>query len=198
VDDNELLKAIYRAIAWDKLYDAAPAASREQVEKLFQRLTRSLDEAAPPTDTRAEGNMKKIPKDTRKAVLYCDGASSGNPGPAGIGMVLCAPDGTELQAWGEPIGEATNNVAEYRAMIAGVERALEAGIKEVEVRSDSELLVKQLTGEYKVKAAGLKGLHAEALMLLGQLDEWTARAIPRAQNKRADGLAVAARKKKKT
>ena len=88
-----------------------------------------------------------------KATLYTDGGSRGNPGPAAYGFVLEAEDGTVLDARGETIGVATNNVAEYRALVAGLERAVEVGVDELEVVSDSELLVKQMRGEYKVKNA---------------------------------------------
>ena len=92
-----------------------------------------------------------------KATLYTDGGSRGNPGPAASAFVLEAEDGTVLDARGETIGVATNNVAEYRALVAGLERAVDAGVDELEVVSDSELLVKQMRGEYKVKNAALQG-----------------------------------------
>ena len=95
-----------------------------------------------------------------KAKLFTDGGTRGNPGPAAYGYVLEASDGTTLAAHGEPIGVATNNVAEYRALLAGLERALELGVSELEVVSDSELLVKQMRGEYKVKNAALRELWA--------------------------------------
>src|SRR5438067_4357038 len=97
-----------------------------------------------------------------KAKLSTDGGARGNPGPAAYGYVLEAEDGTVLDARGETIGVATNNVAEYRALIAGLEAALERGVNELEVVSDSELVVKQMRGEYKVKNAALRELSAEA------------------------------------
>ena len=97
-----------------------------------------------------------------RARLLTDGGSRGNPGPAAYGYVLEAEDGTVLAAHGEAIGVATNNVAEYRALLAGLERAAEAGIDELAVVSDSELLVKQMRGEYKVKNAALRELWEEA------------------------------------
>src|SRR5207253_10651266 len=96
-----------------------------------------------------------------KARLSTDGGSRGNPGPAAYGYVLEAADGTVLDARGEAIGVATNNVAEYRALLAGLEAALERGVEEVEVVSDSELLVPQMRGEYKVKNETLRELVAE-------------------------------------
>ncbi|MGE5434863.1 MAG: reverse transcriptase-like protein, partial [Candidatus Doudnabacteria bacterium] len=96
-----------------------------------------------------------------KAKLSTDGGARGNPGPAAYGYVLEAEDGTVLDARGETIGVATNNVAEYRALIAGLEKAVDLGIDELEVVSDSELLVKQMRGEYKIKNAALIDLSLE-------------------------------------
>ena len=100
-----------------------------------------------------------------KARLYTDGGARGNPGPAAYGYVLEADDGTVLAAEGETIGVATNNVAEYRALIAGLAKAVELAVPEVEVRSDSELLVKQMRGEYRVKNPALRALSLEAASL---------------------------------
>ncbi|HEY3105737.1 MAG TPA: ribonuclease HI family protein, partial [Gaiellaceae bacterium] len=97
-----------------------------------------------------------------KARLYTDGGARGNPGPAAAAYVLETEDGTVLDARGETIGVATNNVAEYRALVAGLRKALELGVGEVDVVSDSELLVKQMTGEYRVKNAALVDLSLEA------------------------------------
>ena len=197
LDDRELLKAVYSAISWDKLYECAPGATREQVDELFRRVKESLGRQAArerPAEE-APASRKIEPGSLRSAILYCDGACSGNPGPAGIGVVLCAPDGAELEAWGEAIGKATNNVAEYKALLAGLARALELGICEIEIRCDSELLVRQITGAYKVKAAGLKELHAQALDLLERLGSWRARFVPRSENKSADKLATGAVRK---
>ena len=95
----------------------------------------------------------------RKLVVNVDGGSRGNPGPAAIAAVVAAPDGEILEQRGERIGEATNNVAEYRALLLGIERARELGADEVEIVGDSELVVRQVKGEFKVKDAGLKPLH---------------------------------------
>ncbi|MCK4376465.1 MAG: ribonuclease HI family protein [Candidatus Brocadiae bacterium] len=125
-----------------------------------------------------------------EARLHCDGASRGNPGPAGIGMVLTTPEGEEVLAWGAAIGRATSNVAEYRAAIEGLKKALELKVRRVRLLSDSELLVRQLEGAYKVKSAGLKPLHGELMGLLARLDSWEARHVARDRNLRADALAT--------
>jgi ribonuclease HI len=123
-----------------------------------------------------------------KAKLWTDGGARGNPGPAAYGYVLEAEDGTVLAAHGEAIGEATNNVAEYRALVAGLEKAVELAVDEVEVVSDSELLVKQMRGEYRVKNAALRELHDEAARLARRLDKVGYRAVRREHNELADRL----------
>jgi ribonuclease HI len=123
-----------------------------------------------------------------KARLSTDGGARGNPGPAAYGYVLEAEDGTVLAAHGEAIGTATNNVAEYRALVAGLEKALELHVDEVEVVSDSELLVKQMRGEYKVKNAALRELSEEAGDLARQLGAVRYTAVRREHNELADQL----------
>jgi ribonuclease HI len=123
-----------------------------------------------------------------KARLFTDGGARGNPGPAAYGYVLEADDGTVLAAHGEAIGVATNNVAEYRALLAGLEKALELHVPEVEVVSDSELLVKQMTGEYRVKNEALRGLSVEAARLARRIGKVSYRAVRREHNELADRL----------
>jgi ribonuclease HI len=123
-----------------------------------------------------------------RAKLSTDGGARGNPGPAAYGYVLEAEDGTVLAAHGETIGVATNNVAEYRALIAGLEKALELAVSEVEVVSDSELLVKQMTGEYKVKKPTLQELSLEAARLARRFDRISYTAVRREHNELADRL----------
>ena len=123
-----------------------------------------------------------------KAKLSTDGGARGNPGPAAYGFVIEAEDGTVLAAHGERIGIATNNVAEYRALIAGLEKALELAVPEIEVVSDSELLVKQMTGEYRVKNAALQELSIEASRLARRIGRVTYTAVRREHNELADRL----------
>ena len=123
-----------------------------------------------------------------KARLSTDGGSRGNPGPAAYGYVLEAEDGTVLDARGEAIGTATNNVAEYSGLIAGLASALERGVEEVEVISDSELLVKQMRGEYRVKNEILRELVDEAEALERRLKRVTYTAVRREHNELADRL----------
>ena len=123
-----------------------------------------------------------------RARLSTDGGARGNPGPAANGDVLEAADGTVLDARGEAIGTATNNVAEYRALLAGLERAVELGVDELEVVSDSELLVKQMRGEYKVKSETLLGLFEQASGLADRLGSVRYTAVRREHNELADRL----------
>jgi ribonuclease HI len=123
-----------------------------------------------------------------KAFLFTDGGARGNPGPAAYGFVLEAEDGDLLASEGRAIGVATNNVAEYRGLVAGLERALELGMKQVELISDSELLVKQMRGEYRVKNEGLRPLYEEAKRLAGEIGDVEYRHVRRAENELADRL----------
>lgn len=123
-----------------------------------------------------------------KLVVNVDGGSRGNPGPAAIGAVVQAAGGEVLEERGERIGTATNNVAEYRALLLGIERASELGASEVELVGDSELIVRQVKGEYKVKDATLRELHAEVQRALRPFDRWSIRHVRRADNAEADRL----------
>jgi ribonuclease HI len=123
-----------------------------------------------------------------KLVVHVDGGARGNPGPAAIGVVLSSPDGDVVDEVAEAIGEATNNVAEYRALLRGLERARELGATEVEVVNDSELVAKQVNGRYKVKHAAMKPLHAQALQALRPFERWQVRTVRREHNAGADAL----------
>ncbi|MFY9488083.1 MAG: ribonuclease HI family protein [Solirubrobacterales bacterium] len=123
-----------------------------------------------------------------KVVIHVDGGARGNPGPAAIAAVLTSPDGDLVGEAKEAIGIATNNVAEYKALLLGLEHAQSLGATEVEVVNDSELIAKQINGEYKVKHEAMKPLYREALAALAMFDAWRVRTVPRAQNKDADAL----------
>jgi ribonuclease HI len=123
-----------------------------------------------------------------KLTVNVDGGSRGNPGPAAIGVVVRNDDGAVVESVGETIGRETNNVAEYKAMLRGLELALAHGADEVEMIGDSELIIRQIEGRYKVKKADLKPLHAEAKELLGKFDRWTVRHVKREHNADADAL----------
>ncbi|HEY55509.1 MAG TPA: ribonuclease HI family protein [Dehalococcoidia bacterium] len=125
----------------------------------------------------------------KRVVIYSDGASSGNPGPAAIGAVLKDGQGKFLARISQRIGEATNNQAEYRAIIAALEKAIGLGAEEVDIKSDSELVVKQIQGSYRVKKATLRPLYQRVVQLIGSFATFSITHIPRQQNREADNLA---------
>ena len=129
-----------------------------------------------------------------KVVINTDGASQGNPGPAAIGATIRDQNGRLLATISRRIGRTTNNQAEYRAIIAALEKAASLGARQVEIRADSELVVRQLNGLYKVKKASLRTLYQEVVSLLGRFQGVTITSVPREQNQEADSLANAALK----
>lgn len=124
-----------------------------------------------------------------RAKLHTDGGARGNPGPAGIGVLLEDDQGNLLGELARGIGASTNNVAEYKALIAGLELALEQGVKELDVFLDSELVVSQVKGEWKIKNERLRQLAATAQTLLSRFDKWSLQHVPRGRNADADRLA---------
>jgi len=123
-----------------------------------------------------------------KLVVHVDGGARGNPGPAAAAAVLSTSDGDVVDAAHEYLGVATNNVAEYRGLLLGLRRARELGADELDIVNDSELVAKQVNGEYKVKHPDMKPLHAAAREALGQFGRWSIRSVPRAENAAADAL----------
>lgn len=123
-----------------------------------------------------------------KVVVHVDGGARGNPGPAAVAAVATAPDGTALGERADFIGEATNNVAEYKAIQLGIELARELGASELELVNDSQLVARQIGGEYKVKNKGLMPLFTETMKALREFDRWSVRDVRREQNERADQL----------
>jgi ribonuclease HI len=123
-----------------------------------------------------------------KLVVHVDGGARGNPGPAAAAAVVSTADGDVLDEAHELLGVVTNNVAEYRGLLLGLDRARALGADEVEVVNDSELVAKQVNGEYKVKHPDMKALHAEALVALQAFGSWSIRSVPRSKNVDADAL----------
>jgi ribonuclease HI len=124
----------------------------------------------------------------KRLVVNVDGGARGNPGPAAIAAVVQDGEGGVLEERGERIGKATNNVAEYRALLLGIERAAALGASDVELVGDSELVVRQVKGEYKVKDANLRELHAKVKRALVPFERWSIRHVRREQNSEADRL----------
>ena len=134
---------------------------------------------------------------TEEVIIHSDGASLGNPGPAGAGFVIEAPDGRVLAEGSNPMPPSTVNVAEYQALIDGLEKARELGAKHVRMLMDSELIVRQLSGRYRVKSEGLRPLFKRASALIATFERFECRHVPREQNARADALAGEAAKRSK-
>jgi ribonuclease HI len=121
-------------------------------------------------------------------VVHVDGGSRGNPGPAAAAAVISTPDGDVLDEAALTLGRATNNVAEYRGLLLGLERARALGATEVDVVNDSELVARQISGAYKVKHPDMRPLYLEAMAALRDFERWSVRSVPRAQNAAADAL----------
>jgi ribonuclease HI len=123
-----------------------------------------------------------------KLVVHVDGGARGNPGPAAAAAVITRPNGEPVEEVSERLGQATNNVAEYRALLLGLARARALGATEVEVVNDSELVARQINGDYKVKHPSMRPLYLDALAALRRFERWTVRSVPREQNAGADAL----------
>ena len=136
--------------------------------------------------------MSPVPGQSAEIVAYVDGGARGNPGPAGYGVRIEHPDGTLIEEFSDAIGVATNNVAEYRGLIAALEWVKAGGYRSVALRSDSLLLVEQMRGNYKVRNVGLQPLHANARLLAHQIGRVRFEHVPRSFNAHADRLANAA------
>jgi ribonuclease HI len=131
-------------------------------------------------------------KDTlsiKKVIINVDGAARGNPGPAAIGAVIKNETGTVIARLSHPLGVTTNNQAEYQAIIAALEKAISLGVKQVRVKSDSELVVNQINGKYKIKNTALRPLYVKVVALIGKLEGFSIIYVPREQNAGADALA---------
>jgi ribonuclease HI len=178
-----------------KQTDVEKAAARAAAEideamdlSKAEREQRKRERAAAEQREREEAAAAEAAEKSKRTRLFTDGAARGNPGPAGAGAVIVNADGHVVAKVGKFLGESTNNVAEYMGLILGLKRAKAMGIKEIEVCSDSELLVKQLAGEYAVKADHLRPLHDEAKQLLQGFTWVEVRHIPREENGQADAM----------
>lgn len=186
---------------------SSPREKAELLERLAERADLTVEERAVLREAAAlfgfetpheRSREAPAPRATKKkraraggaaAILWSDGAARGNPGPAGVGAIIKTPDGDVLAEVSDYLGHTTNNVAEYRALLAGLERAVEIGIDQIEVRADSELMIKQLKGQYRVKNAGLKPLYEQARELLSRFASVKLSHVRREHNSEADRLA---------
>lgn len=177
---KEILRSLAERLDVDRVLEDHPEWDREDVR-------RALEAAADLLPAEERPDPKTPWPDS--VVLYADGASRGNPGPAGVGVVFCDEGGNVLDESFAYLGETTNNVAEYRALLLGLEKAAARGVRRILFRCDSELLARQLQGRYKVKSPNLKGLYAEALRRTAGLESFRVEHVYREKNARADALA---------
>lgn len=194
--DNDILLRLAEQLPEELIQELFPDIAPQAVRKSLRRIS-----GCRPTSSARKSNPKQATHDNQCAgspflkeqakscMLYTDGASRGNPGEAGAGAVLLNDSGREVGTRALYLGQCTNNVAEYQALIAGLKLANEYGCNELHVFLDSELIVRQITGRYRVKNVQLKPLFIKVMNLLGQLENWQIRHVPRAENARADELA---------
>lgn len=181
VSPAQLLLAIAEHETLEKTC-AALGISLDDARKLLRGAALQLRQEKLPLEAPARSGSHRLLR------VFSDGAARGNPGPAGAGAVVTTPEGKVLARRGRFLGRTTNNVAEYEGLILGLQAAQELGAREVEVRADSQLLIRQLKGEYAVRHAGLKPLHAEVLRLLASFDRYTVQHVPREENALADEM----------
>jgi len=180
----ELLRVIAEEESLDRTLARFPGLSRTE---LVSALPGTPPPSHPPPRAHPAGPVHPV-QPHRKVRVASDGAARGNPGPAGAGAVLWDEQGRVLERLGKYLGRQTNNVAEYQALLLGVRRAQELGAEELEVVADSELMIRQLSGAYQVKAPALRELHSEALSLLKAFRKVKLVHVPRAQNAEADEM----------
>ena len=189
ISDYELLALIHKSIDIETLKEQDTAVTKKRVDKLFQDLKGHVKKDDPDISKEEITGASDIKKDVDLIVVNVDGASKGNPGESGIGVAIFDKDLNLINEACDYLGVATNNVAEYKALILGIKLSTKYNAKRVLFKADSELMVKQIKGEYRVKNAQLKLLFTEAQGLLKKLPNWKIMHVPREENKEADLLA---------
>lgn len=170
---------------------AALGIDRETAAKLLRGAAGALRAEKPPpkkASVKRDGDEAAALRDSQALRVFSDGAARGNPGPAGAGAVITDAKGNVVARLGHYLGRQTNNVAEYQGLLLGLRHAAELGAREVEVRADSQLMIRQLKGEYAVRNTALKPLHAEALRLLRGFSRYELQHVPREENALADEM----------
>ncbi len=189
ITDHELLVLIHKSIDIEKLKEQEKAITKKRVDKLFQELKDHVKKDDLTISEKEIAGTSSIKKEVDLIVVNVDGASRGNPGESGIGVAVFDKDSNLINEACDYLGVATNNIAEYKALILGVKLSIKYNAKKILFKSDSELMVKQIKGEYKVKNAQLKLLYTEVQSLLKKLPNWKIMHVPREENKEADLLA---------
>ena len=178
---SDILKYIAREEPLAGTLKAFPGLTRERLAKMFEKLADHSPRGGSAFEPEVNSNLNRIR-------VYSDGAARGNPGPSGAGAVLVEPSGQIVDRLGKFLGVRTNNYAEYMGLLLGLKRAKELGVREIEVFTDSELLIRQLGGRYQVKSASLRPLYEEALNLLNGFSRVKLVHVPREMNSAADEM----------
>ena len=189
ISDHELLALIHKSIDMEKLKEQDRSITKKRVDTLFQNLKDHVKKDDPAISEKEITGTSSIKKEADLIVVNVDGASKGNPGESGIGVAIFDKDSNLINEACDYLGVATNNIAEYKALILGIKLSTKYNAKRVLFKADSELMVKQIKGEYRVKNAQLKLLFTEAQSLLKKLPNWKIMHVPREENKEADLLA---------
>jgi ribonuclease HI len=189
ISDHELLALIHKSIDMETLKEQDKAITKKRVDKLFQDLKGHVKKDDPDISEEEITGTSDIKKEADLIVVNVDGASRGNPGESGVGVAIFDKDLNLINEACDYIGVATNNVAEYKALLLGIKLSTKYNAKRILFKADSELMVKQIKGEYRVKNAQLKLLFTEAQSLLKKLPNWKIMHVPREENKEADLLA---------
>jgi len=189
ISDHELLALIHKSIDMETLKKQDKAITKKRVDKLFQDLKGHVKKDDPDISEEEITGHSDIKKEADLIVVNVDGASRGNPGESGVGVAIFDKNLNLINEACDYLGVATNNVAEYKALLLGIKLSTKYNAKRILFKADSELMVKQIKGEYRVKNAQLKLLFAEAQSLLKKLPNWKIMHVPREENKEADLLA---------
>jgi len=189
ISDHDMLVLIHRSVDIEKLKKLDKTITKKRVDKLFQNFKSYVKKDDLSISEKREKDVSGIHKGSELLIVNVDGASKGNPGEAGVGVAIFDKDLNLLKEACEYIGVATNNIAEYKALIFGIKLSMGLNAKNILFKSDSELLVKQIKGEYRVKSTQLMYLFTEVQNLLKKLSKWEIMHVSREENKEADLLA---------
>ena len=173
VSNIDVLRQVYRSVDYGKI--KAAGLTQERVKELFGHLAKLLQDEQPAKH--------------EFLIIHTDGSTRGNPGKGGAGVILLDKDNGLVEELGEYIGKVTSNVAEYEAVVLGLQRALELGAREILLRTDSQLVIRQLSGAYRIKSKNLIPRHVLARRLLSKFKKWKVEYVPREENHGADMLA---------
>jgi ribonuclease HI len=189
ISDHELLVLIHKGIDVEKLKEHDKTITKKRIDNLFQNVKNYIRKEDMANSDKEITDTSNTNKETDLIVVNVDGASRGNPGESGIGVAIFDKDSNLINEACDYLGVATNNISEYKALILGIKLSMKYNAKRILFKSDSELMVKQIKGEYKVKNAQLKLLFTEAQSLLKKQANWKIMHVPREENKEADLLA---------